>query len=558
MDLRWGFIIVVKGCKGFCVNSNKHYQFHLHSVSVNKIFHKIIPKIFLVGLWRGFCWHIGHVKFLPLPVGFLVFVMAFCVSFQAMGQGTAYSHGDPTDYEQLLLELVNEARADPAAEAAELGIDLNQGLAAGTIDSEPKQPLAFHPQLIQAARNHSDWMLAEDVFSHTGAGGSTPTQRAAAAGYPFSVAENIAYSSRSLALDFLEATFTNHDELFKSQSHRVNLMDPDHAVAGLGVRRGLYEGNDAQMVSQSFSAGGDSTDSGPFLLGVVFDDKNGNGFFDVGEGLPGVRVKPDFGGYYAVTSASGGYAVPLPPAQTVSETVNLPFAVGNGTWEAARPYDEKFRRDRIRSAGNMTLRIAWSGEAIGGEFHGEEVVKRPVRIDYSLTGTNGSWFPRSMVAGRNVKVDFVVQDPPARRNRVVRFSSNAGEFDIELFDGSAPRTVRNFLNYVESGRYDGTFVHRSVPGFVIQGGGFGLNGAEPVPVKTDAAVPNEPRISNRRGTVAMAKVDGAPDSATSQWFINLGRQLGQLGFAKRWLYCVRSCLRQWYARGRCHRAGTHL
>jgi cyclophilin family peptidyl-prolyl cis-trans isomerase len=106
-------------------------------------------------------------------------------------------------------------------------------------------------------------------------------------------------------------------------------------------------------------------------------------------------------------------------------------------------------------------------------------------------------------------------------NSVVRFSSNVGEIDIELFDTETPLTVANFLSYVNAGRYNQSFIHRSVPGFVIQGGGFGLSGNAVVSVPTDAAVPNEPRISNLRGTVAMAKLGGYPNSATSQWFINL-------------------------------------
>jgi hypothetical protein len=62
---------------------------------------------------------------------------------------------EPTAYEQYILELINRARANPGAEAARLGIDLNQGLAAGTISTAAKQPLAFNPLLIDAARGHS-------------------------------------------------------------------------------------------------------------------------------------------------------------------------------------------------------------------------------------------------------------------------------------------------------------------------------------------------------------------------------------------------------------------
>lgn len=105
----------------------------------------------------------------------------------------------------------------------------------------------------------------------------------------------------------------------------------------------------------------------------------------------------------------------------------------------------------------------------------------------------------------------------------VQVSTSLGDFVIELFDSVTPGTVQNFLNYVTSDRYVDSFVHRSVPGFVIQGGGFSLpSGSIDIDlVETDGPITNEPGQSNVRGTVAMAKIAGDPDSATSQWFINL-------------------------------------
>lgn len=107
---------------------------------------------------------------------------------------------------------------------------------------------------------------------------------------------------------------------------------------------------------------------------------------------------------------------------------------------------------------------------------------------------------------------------------VVRVTTSVGEFQIELFDEVAPGTVTNFLNYVNSGAYNGTVVHRLEPGFVIQGGWLTFDeiaqtfyDLEPGP-----AIQNEFSVSNLRGTIAMAKRDGDPNSATSQWFINLG------------------------------------
>ncbi|MEJ8566271.1 peptidylprolyl isomerase [Elongatibacter sediminis] len=110
----------------------------------------------------------------------------------------------------------------------------------------------------------------------------------------------------------------------------------------------------------------------------------------------------------------------------------------------------------------------------------------------------------------------------------VTIQTSLGDFQVELFDEAAPVTVNNFLNYVRGGDYTGSFIHRSVPGFVIQGGGFTFADGAPVAIPTDPPITNEPGISNLRGTIAMAKQAGNPDSATSQWFINLGDNSGEL------------------------------
>ena len=96
-----------------------------------------------------------------------------------------------------------------------------------------------------------------------------------------------------------------------------------------------------------------------------------------------------------------------------------------------------------------------------------------------------------------------------------------GEVEIELFDEETPETVANFLNYVNDGAYANSFIHRSVPGFVEQGGGFTFVDGAAVRIPANSPVINEPGISNLRGTIAMAKLGGDPNSATSQWFFNL-------------------------------------
>lgn len=105
----------------------------------------------------------------------------------------------------------------------------------------------------------------------------------------------------------------------------------------------------------------------------------------------------------------------------------------------------------------------------------------------------------------------------------VQVNTSQGNFLVELFDSTTPGTISNFLNYVNSGRYNGTVVHRSVRDFVIQGGWLTFD--ESVnnfsTIAADPNIVNEPGVSNTRGTIAMAKVAGDPDSANSQWFINL-------------------------------------
>lgn len=124
----------------------------------------------------------------------------------------------------------------------------------------------------------------------------------------------------------------------------------------------------------------------------------------------------------------------------------------------------------------------------------------------------------------------------------VRLTTSLGEIDLALYDQRIPITVANFKNYLDSGRYfltDPTtgastslFFHRSVPGFVIQSGGFlgTVNPSDPAHVQPTqvtpfASITNEPGISNTRGTIAMAKLPGDPNSATSQWYINLADNL---------------------------------
>ena len=118
------------------------------------------------------------------------------------------------------------------------------------------------------------------------------------------------------------------------------------------------------------------------------------------------------------------------------------------------------------------------------------------------------------------------------QSSMVRLQTSMGLIDIQLYDTATPVTVLNFLGYVNRGAYANAMFHRSVPGFVIQSGGYTYASGNGTPVKVPAApsIVNEfsPTRSNLRGTVAMAKLGGNPNSATSEWFVNLANNAANL------------------------------
>lgn len=104
-------------------------------------------------------------------------------------------------------------------------------------------------------------------------------------------------------------------------------------------------------------------------------------------------------------------------------------------------------------------------------------------------------------------------------NPVASFKTSLGSFDIELFEDKSPATVKNFVDYIQAGFFDGTIFHRVIPGFMIQGGGMtpGLKEKDTRPsIKNEA----DNGVPNARGTIAMARTSD-PHSATCQFFINV-------------------------------------
>lgn len=112
---------------------------------------------------------------------------------------------------------------------------------------------------------------------------------------------------------------------------------------------------------------------------------------------------------------------------------------------------------------------------------------------------------------------------PALANAtIVEIETNLGTFQVNLYDTDTPDTVANFLTYVQDGDYSDSVIHRSVAGFIVQGGGLLTDGnATLSEITARAPVQNEPVFANVRGTIAMAKLASGPNTATSQWFFNL-------------------------------------
>ena len=169
----------------------------------------------------------------------------------------------------------------------------------------------------------------------------------------------------------------------------------------------------------------------------------------------------------------------------------------------------------------------------------------------SMAGRFSAWVVvLALVAG------LVPQGLAQSSNTIVRFEvirgTNAlGVVDVEMFDQEKPATVRNFLLYVRSGAFSNSFLHRDVPGFIVQGGGFTVTDPSSTNAPTATNSPtatnqfaaykavtdfgkltNEflvgSRMSNTFGTIAMAKLGDDPNSASSQWFFNLGNNTTNL------------------------------
>jgi Cysteine-rich secretory protein family len=151
-----------------------------------------------------------------------------------------------TALEQMILELINRARLDPAAEAARYGIALNEGVSAGaTISTDSKQPLAMNETLLGTARTHSQDEIDRDYFSHNTPENVDPFQRMTSAGYNFTAAgENIAAQMTSgtvtnqMTVDLHQLLFVDSNVV--GRGHRTNILNSAFQEIGVGQASGEY------------------------------------------------------------------------------------------------------------------------------------------------------------------------------------------------------------------------------------------------------------------------------------------------------------------------------
>ncbi|MDN5788267.1 CAP domain-containing protein [Pseudorhodobacter sp.] len=227
-----------------------------------------------------------------------------------------------SDAEQLMLELVNRARLDPLAEAARFGIALNADLPAGTLNGSAKQVLAPNELLNNAADTQSQWLLDTGLFQHEGPGGNAPADRAFNAGYVRTgwFGENLDVQGTSGVLDLNTVIVTQHEDLFRSHGHRENILNGNYEEIGIGQLAGTFSFAgigplNSSMVAQEFAQNVPKV----FVTGVIYTDKDSDGFYSIGEGISGYAVSAQ--GDSTSSQSTGGYALALTPGANVAVTL---------------------------------------------------------------------------------------------------------------------------------------------------------------------------------------------------------------------------------------------
>jgi uncharacterized protein YkwD len=295
---------------------------------------------------------------------------------------TLYSIGDPTGEEQLYLEYINRARANPPAEGVLLANTTDPevtsaydffGVNLVTMMNEfaaisPAPPLSFNAQLIEAARLHSGDMFTNVFQGHytwnpaTGAMDSSksPGYRMDLVGYNwnsygenvFSYAKSAWHGHAGFEVDW---GFGPAGMQGPPRGHRESIHNPNFREVGIGIVSGSNEVNSnpprdpvgPSLVTQDF---GTRANLNPFITGVAYYDLDEDGAYDANEGIGGATIEVAGSQYHAITANSGGYSVPVPPNQSHSVTFSgtgfttdnrtVPVNTSNVKVDYALPYPE--------------------------------------------------------------------------------------------------------------------------------------------------------------------------------------------------------------------------
>lgn len=259
--------------------------------------------------------------------------------------------------EQLVVELVNRARMDPAREVARL----QEPLASG-IPSTPAEPLAVTRELSAAARGHSQDMDNRDFFAHTNPDGVTASARAVAAGHGSTfVGENIGWiGSSNTGFDSQARAEAHHQNLWNSDGHQRNLMFADWTEIGVGYDYGDYRNlAGSTFVTQMFGDRGRT-----YLTGVVIADRDADAFYDIGEGMGGVSITASnaTSSFATQTWGSGGYTLQLPPG-----TYDVRFEGGGLSQPVLRQVTIGTRNVKLDVVADGALTLSDVPEGTAGE-----------------------------------------------------------------------------------------------------------------------------------------------------------------------------------------------
>ena len=274
------------------------------------------------------------------------------IQVQSDFQKLKYDIGDPSNEEQFYLEYINRARSDASAEAERLRDETTPSIVNAysffginpddIVDhygwyvsngcmAEQAQPLSFNPQLLAMSELHSQDMFDNGFQGHVSSqnppaplqAGDRLGDRADRVGYDgglgenvFAYADSVADGHAGFAVDWGNTTNTSSgcynpsfagDGMQNPAGHRISIHNPNYKEVGIGVINGQTSQVGPQIVTQNFGNPGSST----FVTGVVYDDLNGNQFYDIGEGRSDVRVDIDGSAFYAISTESGAYSVPV-------------------------------------------------------------------------------------------------------------------------------------------------------------------------------------------------------------------------------------------------------